>query len=379
MMDPTTAFSIMNVILTGRHLVRDFKYRKFLYVDMARNEMAEEVADDPGCTHALWLDDDMDWKPDLLYRLLAHHLPVVGANYFRRMPPYDTVAGNWVDSSPKVLPLAYLPSGIEQVGCLGMGATLIRADVFRQMRQHYNDSLWFRSKQCGEDVWFCNRCREMNIPVYLDGSLVCSHQTTQVVTDEHWRAYHSKDPAQDPTRCDFSDLYAEAVMDAPDGGVLVEVGSYLGASAIAMCKHIKASGKHLRFVCVDHFRGSADEIHQNLAAHCGGSYRKLFEANLDKHGVQNMVEVIEGDSAGSADLFRDRTVDFVFIDAEHTTEAVKRDVNAWLPKVKPGGTLAGHDWNWATVRDGVRAVLGEDRTSGLKEYQPYSWLWRKPA
>jgi hypothetical protein len=43
--------------------------------------------------------------------------------------------------------------------------------------------------------------------------------------------------------------------------------------------------------------------------------------------------------------FRDESLDFVFIDASHEYEDVKKDIEAWLPKVKPGGILAGHDYH----------------------------------
>ncbi len=37
--------------------------------------------------------------------------------------------------------------------------------------------------------------------------------------------------------------------------------------------------------------------------------------------------------------------DLVFIDADHSQEAVQRDLRAWHPKVRPGGILCGHDYN----------------------------------
>jgi len=41
----------------------------------------------------------------------------------------------------------------------------------------------------------------------------------------------------------------------------------------------------------------------------------------------------------------DASLDFVFIDADHSYEGCKADLEAWAPKVKPGGLLAGHDYN----------------------------------
>jgi predicted O-methyltransferase YrrM len=41
----------------------------------------------------------------------------------------------------------------------------------------------------------------------------------------------------------------------------------------------------------------------------------------------------------------DESLDLVFIDANHSYSAVKDDIEAWLPKVRRGGILSGHDYN----------------------------------
>ena len=40
----------------------------------------------------------------------------------------------------------------------------------------------------------------------------------------------------------------------------------------------------------------------------------------------------------------DASLDMVFLDADHSYEGVKADLAAWLPKVKPGGWIGGHDY-----------------------------------
>jgi hypothetical protein len=41
----------------------------------------------------------------------------------------------------------------------------------------------------------------------------------------------------------------------------------------------------------------------------------------------------------------DETIDFIYIDGDHTYEAVAADIAGWWPKLKVGGILAGHDYN----------------------------------
>lgn len=49
-------------------------------------------------------------------------------------------------------------------------------------------------------------------------------------------------------------------------------------------------------------------------------------------------------SVDAVELFQDNSLDFVFIDANHTYEAVKEDITTWYPKVRSGGVLSGHDY-----------------------------------
>ncbi|MEE9280528.1 MAG: class I SAM-dependent methyltransferase [Myxococcota bacterium] len=55
-------------------------------------------------------------------------------------------------------------------------------------------------------------------------------------------------------------------------------------------------------------------------------------------------ELILGDSAECAKRFADTYFDLVFIDADHSEAAVLGDLKAWVPKVKPGGLITGHDY-----------------------------------
>ena len=60
--------------------------------------------------------------------------------------------------------------------------------------------------------------------------------------------------------------------------------------------------------------------------------------------------------------FSDGYFDLVFIDAEHTYEKVKQDIEVWLPLVKENRILCGHDYNnkyHPGVKQAVDEVFGE--------------------
>lgn len=54
-------------------------------------------------------------------------------------------------------------------------------------------------------------------------------------------------------------------------------------------------------------------------------------------------------SLRAARVFDDRSLDFVYVDADHSYEAVAADIRAYWPKITAGGVLAGHDCQLADV------------------------------
>ena len=56
------------------------------------------------------------------------------------------------------------------------------------------------------------------------------------------------------------------------------------------------------------------------------------------------VSFIKMSSRAAAKYVRDGCLDLVFIDANHSYEAVKQDIELWLPKVRKGGIVSGHDY-----------------------------------
>ena len=77
--------------------------------------------------------------------------------------------------------------------------------------------------------------------------------------------------------------------------------------------------------------------------------------------VQKYYKDFRMSSLEGAHKFEDQSLDFVFIDASHEYEDVKKDIEAWLPKIKTGGILAGHDYYVGNVDyfPGVKKAVNE--------------------
>lgn len=61
-------------------------------------------------------------------------------------------------------------------------------------------------------------------------------------------------------------------------------------------------------------------------------------------------EIIRDFSVNAAKRFENNTLDFVYIDARHDYRSARSDLDAWYPKVRPGGIIAGHDYKNSFVR-----------------------------
>lgn len=66
--------------------------------------------------------------------------------------------------------------------------------------------------------------------------------------------------------------------------------------------------------------------------------------------------ILCGDSVLMSDHVDAGSLDFVFIDGDHTAAGIARDIGAWAPKVRAGGTVLGHDCHWSTVRGVIDAL-----------------------
>jgi predicted O-methyltransferase YrrM len=66
--------------------------------------------------------------------------------------------------------------------------------------------------------------------------------------------------------------------------------------------------------------------------------------------------ILRQTSEEAADRFREGQLDFAYLDAQHTYEAVKQDLALYYPKIKKGGVLAGHDYLDGHLEQGIFGV-----------------------
>jgi predicted O-methyltransferase YrrM len=115
--------------------------------------------------------------------------------------------------------------------------------------------------------------------------------------------------------------------------VCVELGTNRGCSAIATARLIRAWGGHL--TCVDAWETEQHGASVSMSECC---------ANIKAAGVQQFVSLCQSriDVAAAARLGQ---IDYLYIDADHTFDAVTSDLESWWPHLKVGGLIAGDDYD----------------------------------
>jgi len=115
---------------------------------------------------------------------------------------------------------------------------------------------------------------------------------------------------------------------------ILEIGSWLGAGSTQIFSRYAK-----RLVCVDHWKGNTNPTHQNIVKEADPL--AIFIKNTQS--FREKVVPILSDSSAIGDLLAERHFDFVFIDGDHRYHQTIIDINNCVKKVRPGGTIAGHD------------------------------------
>lgn len=375
----------------GRHV--RFEEMGSSHADRQVNNMANQFLR-TDCDVMLIIDIDTIFRESDIARVVAHlergHQCVWGL-YPKKQDDAPPCVNTW----PAVPPAD--EHGLVNVRRSGRGFLAITRDVFEKLKEdnggpalrfHNHEHIewsFFRSgvvtgermtlppgtdkdgypirEWITEDWFFCEDIRiHLGIPTLVDTGIVLKHvgEKTYCFQPHHVARVDSNISSWEDIHgwFDYEDLYHEIVQQIPDGGSFTEIGCWLGRSIAAFYWFAAAQAKSIHLYVVDTFCGEpANSEHLAILDLHGGNVRKAFDGNMKALGV-GLAGVSEMNSTHAAIQFGDASQDAVFIDASHEYEDVKADIAAWLPKVKPGGILAGHDIDEAGV---LRAV----KESGL--------------
>lgn len=156
--------------------------------------------------------------------------------------------------------------------------------------------------------------------------------------------------------------------------LLVELGVDRGESYFAFCQAAAENQTGTRCFGIDTWQGDQ---------HAGG-YDETTFAQVSAHNRENyeaFSTLIRSSFDEARERFAAESIDVLHLDGLHTEAAVRHDVEAWLPKIRPGGILLLHDvgvqakgfavWKiWAELKERGRSWTFRDG--------PGLGLWQKP-
>lgn len=142
-----------------------------------------------------------------------------------------------------------------------------------------------------------------------------------------------------------------------------EIGVWAGVFSSELCQAIPG----LRLTCVDPWRAYGDyREKKNDQARLDAAYETTV-----KTLAPYACSILRMTSTEAATQIPDESLEFVYIDGNHAAEYVTADLQAWTPKVKRGGIVAGHDYferpskGWIHVKQAVDDFAASHRIAPI--------------
>ena len=141
--------------------------------------------------------------------------------------------------------------------------------------------------------------------------------------------------------------------DCGCGRRMMEIGSYRGESTFMWA----SSGMFSEIIAVDPYKGETDNKNEYFDDDWS-TIKRDFWTNTRYF---DNIKLIQDYSYNIINNYPNDYFDFIYIDASHEYEDVKRDIELSLPKIKKGGLIGGHDYQseWPGVKKAVNEIVGK--------------------
>jgi SAM-dependent methyltransferase len=131
---------------------------------------------------------------------------------------------------------------------------------------------------------------------------------------------------------------------APSSGTVVEVGVWKGDFSTQI---LRRSPRELHLVDPWAFEPNFPQrLYGGAAAVSQADMDAIFQSVVRRFGGTPAVRIHRQKSVDAAARFEDRSLDWIYVDGNHSRAAVLQDLLAWYPALKPGGYLCLDDFTW---------------------------------
>ena len=163
----------------------------------------------------------------------------------------------------------------------------------------------------------------------------------------------------------FTEIFDKVIDKAEDGIVIVEVGVLVGGTVCYFSQKLQEKGITHTIIAIDNFKFDTINGGDVIKYTNGQSPYIAYNNNLRKAKAKVMTFI--GDSIDVSKLFKDESIDFLFLDGDHTAPYVVEELKSWLPKMKPDSMIAGHDFlNSPDVQIACTLILKNVETTSTK-------------
>ncbi len=166
-------------------------------------------------------------------------------------------------------------------------------------------------------------------------------------------------------------LYDKFAKTSKDNDTIVEIGSWFGKSTKYLSDKLSEYNKNVNLISIDTFKGTQnEELHKQIVG--DNSIYQDFYYNVDNPNLT----IIKNSSHEASKLFTNGSIDFLMIDGDHSYEGVKKDINDYFYKIKPGGIISGDDYK---AFEGVKLAVNEFFEGvEIKTSNDLHWYYKMP-
>jgi len=145
--------------------------------------MCIDAAIENECTHILFIDDDMAYKPNALLQLLEHDKDIVSGLYLSRAYPHQPIVFDIADDDGAAFPMYLIGNEPRLVPIVasGFGFCLIKMEVFKKLDKPYVRLGELNNEEWCDDIGFFKRVREAGIWSFCDMEALIGHMGTMII------------------------------------------------------------------------------------------------------------------------------------------------------------------------------------------------------
>ncbi len=151
-----------------------------------------------------------------------------------------------------------------------------------------------------------------------------------------------------------------------------EIGVWKGAFSASFCE----ANPKLHMLCVDPWLSYPAWLDTKNEMPIESATRFMDESYRTAVARLSLLNctIVRKFSAEAAEAVPDRSLDFVYIDANHVYDAVIEDLTVWAPKVRSGGLVIGHDYRIFPNKPTIHVVAAVQAYTKAHQIDPWYTL-----